>query len=60
MVSCEITQMLRGTSYHGFNIRVRNGIKLLILQLIIRADVNISTTVLGRVAVSGGREDYNG
>ena len=44
-------------NYHRADIRVRDGIKLLILELIVGADVDIGTPILGRVAVPGSRED---
>lgn len=50
-------QEFSASTYHGPNIRVGDGIKLLILQLVIRADVDVSTAVLGRVTVSGCREN---
>lgn len=45
-------------TYHGLNVGMRYGIKLLILELIVGANVNIGTPVLRRVAVPRSREDY--
>lgn len=44
-------------THHWADIRVRYGVKLLVLELIIGANVDISATVLGRVAVLGSGKD---
>lgn len=46
------------STHHGADIRMRHGIELLVLKLIVGADVNVSAPVLRRVTVSWRREDY--
>lgn len=46
-------------AYHGLDIRVRYGIKLVELQLVVGANVDIGSPVLGGIAVFGGGEDCN-
>ncbi len=49
--------MLEWTN-HGFDIGMWHGIKLMELELIIWADVDVSSLVLGAVTVLRCREDY--
>lgn len=42
---------------HGLDVRVGHRVELLVLELVVRPDVDVSTPVLGRVAVFGRGED---
>lgn len=48
---------VEAVSYHWFNVWMRDSIKLLVSQLVIRFDVDIGTSVFRRVAVFGCGED---
>lgn len=43
---------------HGFDVRVRDGIKDVVLQLVVGANVDIRPLVARRVDVVGCREDW--
>ena len=43
--------------YHRFDVGVRDGVKLVEVELVIGADVDESSPVLGHVAVFGRRKD---
>lgn len=45
-------------THHGLDVGMRYGIKLLILELIVGANVDVGAPVLRRVAVPRSREDY--
>lgn len=42
---------------HGLDVRVGHRVELLVLELVVGSDVDVSTPVLGRVAVFRRRED---
>lgn len=44
--------------YHGANVRMRHSVELLVVELIIGPNVDVGSPVLGRVAISGGGEDW--
>jgi hypothetical protein len=46
------------STYHGLDIGMRHSFELLVLQLVVGTDVDVSTLVLCRVTVSRGREDW--
>lgn len=48
----------RDETYHRANVWVRHSIKLLILELIVGADIDICSPVLCRVAIPRSREHY--
>lgn len=48
----------REEAYHGLDIRMRNRVKLVVLELELGAEVDICALVLRRVAISGCREDW--
>lgn len=56
-VSVEIRLWDFVSTYHGLNVGVGHGIELLEIELVVRADVDVGTPVLCRVAVSRSRED---
>lgn len=46
-----------GGSRHGLDVGMRDGIELLISELVIRANIDVSSSILGRVAILRGREN---
>lgn len=44
-------------THHGLNVRMRHGLELRELQLVVGTNVDVSALVLGHVAVLGRRED---
>jgi len=44
-------------TYHGFNVRVRYGVKLRKLELVVGADVYVGAPVFCHVTVFRGRKD---
>ena len=46
----------RGGTYHGLDVRVGNRVELLVLQLVVRPNVDVRAPVFRRVAVLGRRE----
>lgn len=46
-----------GESYHRPNVGVRNSIELVEVQLVFRANIDVSTLVLRHIAVLGCREN---
>jgi hypothetical protein len=45
-------------TYHRLDVRMGNGVELVVLQFECRADVDVCSLVFGRVAILGCREDY--
>lgn len=45
------------STYHGLNVGMGHGVELLVLELVIGADVDVSAPVFCRVTVSWGRKD---
>ncbi len=48
----------KGVTYHWPDVGVRNSVKLLKLELVIWADVDVGSPVLGHIAVFRSRKDW--
>lgn len=44
-------------AYHRLDVRMRNSVELVELELVIRLDIDVGSLVFGAVAVSRCRED---
>lgn len=59
MLALSITKDAFGT-HHGLDVGMGNGIKLLVLELVIGTDVDVSASVFGGIAISRRGEDCAG
>lgn len=50
---------LLANTHHWTNIRMRHGVKLLVLELVTRVNVDVSAPVFCRVAIARSRENYS-